>query len=166
MRRAAGVIAVCLIASAAPAQQMPSEDAAMFARFPSGPVFHGKPAKPVVIDHDAHLFRTQIRMGAARGVVFAGHYEIASWGCGTGCSSFAVINALNGRVTFFPYSVSQVREAGNNFAYRKDSRAIHVIGSLNEENSADRWFVWDGQTFRLISEKPAKILNDPAVDPK
>jgi hypothetical protein len=142
------------------AQQMSPENAAMFARYPAGAIFHGKPATPDVTDPDAHMFRTRIRAGAAQGVVFAGHYSVAVWGCGASCISFAVIDAITGRVHFFPASISQINEAGERLTYRKNSRAIHVIGSLNEENSADRWFLWDGHEFKLISEKPARLLDD------
>jgi hypothetical protein len=147
-------------------QQISPEDAAMFARYPAGAIFHGKPVKPDVTDPDAHMFRTRIRAGAAQGVVFAGHYALAVWGCGAGCTSFAVIDAITGQVHFFPASISQVNEAGERLTYRKNSRAIHVIGSLNEENSADRWFLWDGHDFKLISEKPVRLLDDQGNESK
>jgi len=37
---------------------------------------------------------------------------------------------------------------------------MHIIGSLNEEHSADRWYVWDGEKLNLISEKPARLIDD------
>lgn len=122
--------------------------------------FKGKPSPPVLSSPDAHQFRTKIREGVAKGVVFAGHYEVAVWGCDSGCLSFAVIDALTGKVTFFPASVSQNREAGERLTYRRNSKAIHIIGSLNEEDSADRWFVWDGNEFKLISKRPAILVDD------
>ncbi len=45
--------------------------------------------------------------------------------------------------------------------YHRNSRAIHIVGSLNEENLADRWYLWNGKQLNLIQEKPAKLDYDP-----
>jgi hypothetical protein len=92
--------------------------------------------------------------------VFADHYEVAGWGCGSGCLSFAIVDAITGKVYIFPATISQAREAGEPLTYRRNSRAIHVIGSLNEEDSADRWYVWSDNKFNLVSKKPAILLDD------
>jgi len=132
----------------------------MFRRYPAKHLFKGRPAPPIVSEPEAHLFRTRIREGVAKGVVFAGHYEVAIWGCGSGCQSFAVIDAFTGKVTFFPASVSQNREAGERLTYRPDSTALHIIGSLNDADSADRWYDWNVDEFALISKRPALLLDD------
>lgn len=44
--------------------------------------------------------------------------------------------------------------------YKRNSRAIHVVGSQNEQDSADRWYVWKNNKFNLISMKPAVLLDD------
>lgn len=111
-------------------------------------------------DPAARLYRTRIREAVAKGVGFAGHYEVAIWGCGAACLSFAIVDAVTGKVYFFPATISQVREAGERLTYKRDSRAVHVIGSLNEEDSADRWYVWNGDKFILISKKPAVLVDD------
>lgn len=129
----------------------------LFSKHPVEHVFHGKAATPVLATRDERTFRTRIRQGAAKGVVFAGHYAVAEWGCGAGCVSFAVIDAVTGKVTMFPATVSIDNEAGQQVTYRRDSRALHVIGSLNEKDSADRWYLWDGTRFTLIARKPAAL---------
>jgi len=144
----------------AQAQKPVSDSPDLFPKYPVRSIFSGKPARPVLSSHEANEFRTKIREGVANGVVFAGHYEIAVWGCGSGCLSFAVIDAFNGKVTFFPASVSQVQEVGERLTYKRNSRALHIIGSLNEEDSADRWYVFDGKAFHLISKRPAILLDD------
>jgi hypothetical protein len=141
--------------------QSPTENSPdQFLRYPAKHFFKGHPAAPILTTPDAHLFRTRIREGVAKGVVFGGHYELAVWGCGSGCLSFAVIDAFTGKVTFFPASVSQNREAGERLTYRRDSMALHIIGSLNDVDSADRWYEWNGNEFVLISKKPAVFLDD------
>jgi len=142
------------------AQGTTSSTLDLFPKYPVRSTFKGKPTPPVLSSSDAREFRTKIREGVAKGVVFAGHYEVAVWGCGSGCLSFAVIDAFTGKVTFFPASVSQKREAGERLTYRRNSKAIHIIGSLNEKDSADRWYVWDGNAFNLISERPATLVDD------
>ena len=67
---------------------------------------------------------------------------------------------MTGKVYFFPATISQVREAGERLTYKRDSRAVHVIGSLNEEDSANRWYVWNGDKFILISKKSAVLVDD------
>ena len=50
-------------------------------------------------DHeDGHMFRTVLRNGMKWGPNFAGHYAVVVWGCGTSCSSFAVVNLRTGQV--------------------------------------------------------------------
>src|SRR5262245_33590984 len=39
----------------------------------------------------ARNYRTAIRSGMKSGPNFAGHYTLVVWGCGTSCSSFAVV---------------------------------------------------------------------------
>lgn len=60
---------------------------------------------PVLFDaarHPEHLqFETAIRRGAAEGVDFAGHYAVASWGCGTECQRHAVVDSITGRIVAF-----------------------------------------------------------------
>ena len=142
------------------AQNSTSDPSDQFPRYRVRSIFKGKPVPPVLSSQDAREFRTKIREGVAKGVVFAGRYEVAVWGCGAGCLSFAVIDAFTGKVTFFPASVSQNREAGERLTYRLNSKAIHSIGSLNDEDSADRWYVWDGKEFNLISKRPAILVDD------
>ena len=47
---------------------------------------------------DARSFRTRLTQAIRGDVNFAGHYIVASWGCGTGCISGAMIDARNGYV--------------------------------------------------------------------
>jgi len=37
------------------------------------------------------------------GVNFAGHFIVANWGCGTGCSQFVIVDAINGIVYAPPF---------------------------------------------------------------
>lgn len=47
---------------------------------------------------DARTFTTRITNGAAEGPNFAGHYTVISWGCGTSCLSYAIVDAQSGAI--------------------------------------------------------------------
>jgi hypothetical protein len=49
------------------------------------------------------MFRTVLRRQAASGPNFAGHFTLARWGCGAGCVTVAVIDAVSGVVAFAPF---------------------------------------------------------------
>jgi len=143
-------------------QTSPADDA-MFAKYQVPLTFHGPIAKTVLTDQSEHMFRTRIRDGAAKGPVFADHYAVAVWGCGTSCISFALINSKTGVVYMAPFSVSGFAILHQGIHYRRNSRALHVVGELNEANPADRWYVWNGKKLDLVSEEPAKP--DPEMQP-
>ncbi len=60
---------------------------------------------------DAKLFQTTITKQSAEGPNFAGHYTIATWGCGTECQGFAIIDAITGDIVEYEPSINhQVSE--------------------------------------------------------
>ncbi|MDY0388015.1 MAG: hypothetical protein RBT65_12985 [Methanolobus sp.] len=57
---------------------------------------------------DAKLFRTNITNQVAEGANFAGHYAVATWGCGTNCIGYAIVDVITGDVIdYVPYYPSQ-----------------------------------------------------------
>ncbi len=136
------------------AQKPADADRGIFAKYRVTSTFHGLPAKPNLNDPGARAYRTRLRSAAAEGPTFAGRYSVALWGCGTGCIAFAVIDATSGHVTFFPGTISGMFNNGQRLTYKLNSRAVHIVGSINEADSADRWYLWTGNRFRLISESP------------
>jgi hypothetical protein len=69
-----------------------------YADYPAQDIYKGKPARPRIATRYQRAFRTRIRESMDQGVNFAGHYIVATWGCGTGCEQFAVTDAISGRV--------------------------------------------------------------------
>ena len=45
----------------------------------------------------ARAYRTRLREGAKKGPNFAGHFTLVSWGCGSSCQEWAIIDARTGR---------------------------------------------------------------------
>jgi hypothetical protein len=133
-----------------------------FEQFGANEIFTGKPLAPKITP-DHRWFRTMIRQGAAKGPNFAGHYTIAIWGCGTACSSVAIIDAKNGNVYDGPFSdlgwVMPLSYEGryspnsNSFeplSFRIDSRLLIVRGCPEDENCASYFYEWADSRFKLI----------------
>lgn len=100
-------------------------------------------------------FRTVLQNEISYGANFAGHYRLAIWGCGSSCSSFAVVNIKSGEV-IVPDNLSSVsgnhlntEELGDLFLhegfndgawgyrYKKNSRLIVFVGTLDEDNNRE-----------------------------
>jgi hypothetical protein len=116
----------------------------------------------------ARTFRTRLREAIRGDVNFAGRYIVASWGCGTGCVSGAMIDTRNGRV-YFPTELSAVAvtfaetEFDEPLTFRKDSRLLVISGILGTEPEDDEdldegthYLEWVNNRFRLIKFVPAK----------
>lgn len=84
------------------ATSMPSE----LARFRAEPRLAAPAAKPDVSSGRARRYRTVLRQAAAEGPNFNGHYRVATWGCGTNCIEWAVIDLATGRVWMAPEPVT------------------------------------------------------------
>ena len=134
-----------------------------FAEYPVLGEFQGPPAPLNIASHSlARRFRTMLRKGATEGPNFAGHYTIASWGCGSGCVQFAIIDARNGRV-FFPPEVLHVsmlhvmepEDASHGQLarprFRRDSALFIVVGAVNEgEDEGISCYRWTGMELELL----------------
>lgn len=69
---------------------------------------------------DAYTYRDALNYGIQFGPNFAQHYTIVTWGCGTTCEAFAIVDAYTGAV-YFPQFVSSV-----GLDYRLDSNLLIV----------------------------------------
>ncbi len=122
------------------------------------------PQKPALVDFNsndrARTYKTVLTAAESNGPNFAGHYTIATWGCGTECQSIAVIDSLDGRV--YDGVGSQV-----GMDYNINSKLLVVNPPYNiyelYNNDSKKWnpslttrfYVWENNNFKLIKE--AKI---------
>ena len=72
-----------------------------FAAYPAREIYAGPRATPKLRPRtDAWRFRTRIRQIARQKLNFAGHYCLGSWGCGSECLHFAIVDARTGSVYY------------------------------------------------------------------
>lgn len=113
------------------------------------------------------------------GVNFAGHYTLASVGCGTGCSISAIIDARTGRA-FFPNEFLgwtsivgdyEPPEGEELWTFRAGSRLLRVVGRSNIGRTGEErygasgiyYYEWINNRLRLVKFTP--VGSYPEADP-
>lgn len=135
---------------------------------------------------DANSFRTNLRNAAKGPVNLAGHYILATWGCGTNCSQSAIIDARNGAV-FFPTELAgltngfcELPEVSNPtdaptmpdtleapILYKADSRLLVLSGYKGGDfnNKSGRcgvyYLEWTGMEFKQVKFVEGKRSETP-----
>jgi len=107
----------------------------------------------------ARHYKTMIEIQAKAEADFAGHYRVATWGCGTDCRGFAIINKLDGRVYTLPgvqYVAGVMGNDEDRLSYRKDSRLFVMTGRKNDEQEGKFYYVWDGKALKLVCTSPVE----------
>jgi hypothetical protein len=128
----------------------------------------------------ARRYRTMIRQQIREeGINFAGHYTLASTGCGTGCAIGAIVDARTGRA-YFPkelYGWTSIvgdydpGEGEDLWTFRPGSRLLRGLGRPNigkpgEERhgaSGIYYYEWTGDRLRLV--KFTHVGSYPKADP-
>ena len=136
-----------------PSEAQLPKPAPRFEDYPAGPPYRGAIAPPRLDTPGKKNYRTAIRYAAARGPEFAGHYAVASWGCGTSCQLHAIIDLQSGAVYMRDLQTALDVE------YRVDSRLF----IMNKPELARQWcmegaaleptssyYEWTGSQLRLI----------------
>ncbi len=114
--------------------------------------FGGDPAEPDFATlPGARMFRTPIRRGAAEGPNLARQYTVVTWGCGSQCQQFVILDAESGRITDGFTTMWGVE-------HRLDSELVIVNPrppDLPAEIAATqrtRYYRWTGERLELIGE--------------
>ncbi len=138
----------------------------------SAPLWRGKKAPLNLGSHPlARKFRTLIREQMRdAGVNFAGHYTLASMGCGTGCSITAIVDRRNGNA-YFPDQLNgwtgivgdyEYAENEEPWTFHINSRLLRAIGrehigKLDEEHygpSGIYYYEWKNNRLLRVKLKP------------
>ena len=181
MRIVCAVISFCLACAFVESASVAHEGGApSFNSYPAV-VWRGKVAPLNQRSHPlARKYRTvlgeQIR---SEGVNFAGHYTLASAGCGTGCSITAIIDARTGQA-FFPnefYTWTGIvgdydpPEDEDPWTYRAGSRLLKAIGRPHigkpgeERYGPSGIYFYEWKNNRLRQVKFTHVGSYPEADP-
>lgn len=145
-------------------------DAPKFTDFPSN-IFTGINAAPKLTnDGTTRMFRSRLLEWSKEKSNFAGHYILASWGCGTDCTSIAIIDAQTGNIyhpagatTNSAVNIHQkllkdgdLWHGTGAIKFREDSKLLILIGMPEEEekNRGVSYFIWDQNTLKRIRFVP------------
>ena len=123
-----------------------------FADHPVASVYRGVPAAVDLSSHPvARTFRTLLRDGTRRGPNFAGRWTVVRLGCGTNCHSFAVVDAVTGRV----YPGPEAAALGVDFRLESTLLIVDPPAVVEAElpealtrSAPSRYYVWHGDEGR------------------
>lgn len=158
------IFAYILLTLSAPGSSVAREPT--FEDLPANQEFHGQPAPVRTRTAGQRMFRTVIEESEKKGPNFAGHYRIAEWGCGTGCISIAVVDAISGDVFDGPfgklprgsiYLGPPPDPAQTGLLFRVNSRLLVVTGCPNWKDCAKYYYEWQGNKFRLLLRRPLAL---------
>lgn len=112
---------------------------------------HANVPRLIFTDAKSRHYSSIIRDAAKEPINFAGHYVLATWGCGAGCVMAAAIDTNSGRVTSLPFTVSDwPLDITEPLAYRADSCLLIAHGSRNESSEHGTYYYgFDGKAFNL-----------------
>ncbi|HEY1151365.1 MAG TPA: hypothetical protein VGF27_22490 [Pseudoduganella sp.] len=94
-----------------------------------------------------------LRASEGRRANFAGHFVLATWGCGASCVMGAAIDARTGDVHWLPFTVSNWGfDVSQPLEFRRDSRLLVVHGSRDERGSGDEtsYYLFDHGKFHEL----------------
>jgi hypothetical protein len=133
-----------------------------FSSYPAAHRLTRSPAAPIVRTGKARRYRSVLRAEAREGPNFNGHYRVASWGCGTNCIEWAVIDLETGKVWFPPqpaYSCFALEEQDAGvpdwFEFRLTSSLLYLhicdppLRGARTFNTR-QVYVWSGSALKLV----------------
>jgi hypothetical protein len=128
-----------------------------FEEYPAAVEAVKKPAQARISDAQSRKYRTQLREASRHAPDFAGHYILATWGCGASCVMAAAIDAKTGSVISLPFTVSNwPLEVTEPLDYKANSRLLIVRGSRDEKGNGIYYYEFAGHSFKLLSETESK----------
>ncbi|WP_151765743.1 hypothetical protein [Acinetobacter colistiniresistens] len=121
-------------------------------------VYNGKPAKLLLNNETAKLFKTRLTAALSQKPVYAGEYVLAAWGCGTECVSYTFVNKRTGQVVDQGFGGEMGDEIQN---YKLNSNLLIARGSeldddYNEIGSSTNYYVMKNGKLQLIKKVPNK----------
>jgi hypothetical protein len=123
-----------------------------------------QPSKDDLLPDADERYRESVTFYARQGPNFAGHYTIAQWSCGTGCSSSVMVDAQTGQLyRKMPYGTldtSGTKYTG--LSFRVDSSLLIVEGCIDNDqreqpDCSRSYYRWSAPRFVLLRKVPLLI---------
>ena len=109
-----------------------------FEDYPAKGTYKGTPAIVKITTKGDRMYRTVLREAAAKGPDFTGHYKVATWGCGSGCVTYAIIDSNSGEILQGAGGVvsrsCKQDDSEEVLNFRLESRLLIVNGNLDDEH--------------------------------
>ncbi|MDP2705410.1 MAG: hypothetical protein U1D31_00920 [Patescibacteria group bacterium] len=121
--------------------------------------YHEEPAGKVDFSDapEAAMFYTKITEALAAGPGFAGHFAIATWGCGTSCQDHAIVDVKTGRIVAYGLP----SELGISFALNSRILVTNPASSLPRPNEINATTEEDlAQSFARIPREYYELVED------
>lgn len=121
-------------------------------------IYSGKPAKLLLNNETAKLFRTRLSASLSQKPVFAGEYVLTGWGCGAECLSYTFVNKRTGQVVEKDFG----GETGDEIIkYKLNSNLLVTRESVfddefNEIGSNTNFYIMKNNKLVLIQKIPNK----------
>lgn len=128
--------------------------ASEFSDFPAS-AYRGRAAAVQLMDARSRDHASALRAAARGRPNFAGHFVLATWGCGASCVMGAAIDARTGAVAWLPFTVCcWTIDVSTPLEYRRDSRMLIVHGSRDEQGAGGdaHYYAFDGRRFAPLAE--------------
>jgi hypothetical protein len=112
--------------------------------------YTGRVARVRLTDSRSRQYASLLRAAAQGAPNFAGHYILATWGCGAACVMGAAIDARTGHVTWLPFTVCcWAPPVSEPLEFRRSSKLLITHGMLNEtgEDGGIHYHVLDHGKF-------------------
>ena len=124
---------------------------ASYDRYPAQ-AWSGKTARLQLSDARSREYAAILRKFSRQKPNFAGHFVLATWGCGAGCVMGAAIDVETGSVAWLPFTVCcwspQVKEP---LVFKARSRLLEVNGSRNEQGEGVHYYLFDRGRFEELT---------------
>lgn len=129
------------------------------ADYPAVKVPVGLKTEPIINSPNKAYFRTRLREGSSQGSNFGGHYALLQWGCGDGCTTFFIVDELNGRVYEPGFNLTAPKSGGDEtvgFQYKPDSRLLVMQGCRGSSvtTCGKYYMLWTGSRLDTLMREP------------
>jgi hypothetical protein len=128
------------------------------ADYPAVKVPAGLKTEPIINSPNKAYFRTRLRQGSSQGSNFGGHYALLQWGCGDGCTTFFIVDELNGHVYEPGFNLTAPKSGDESFGfqYKPDSRLLVMEGCRsNFVGTCGKYYMlWTGTKLETLVREP------------